>query len=157
MKKLIALSFLALAAASSAQAQEIGVAKFAPGQVQHVVLNDKVQWKPCPPTLPKNCEMAILEGHPKQPDIFTIRFHSPADFYMPPHTHPKDERVTMLKGKAAVAFGANATRKDAKEFGPGDFYINARDTVHKVWLEKGTVLQITGIGPWKADFVEGHK
>lgn len=157
MKKIIGLAVLTLAAVNTGYAQqEIGVAKFHKGLVQHVVYADKTQWKPCPPTLPKNCQMAVFEGNPKKSDLFTIRFHTPQNFFMPAHTHPKDERVTLIKGKAAVAFGADATREDATEFGPGDYYINARNAVHKVWLEKGTVLQITGIGPWKANYLDQH-
>jgi hypothetical protein len=49
----------------------------------------------------------------------------------------------------AVAFGADADRRDATEFGPGDYYVNARHAVHSVWIEGPSVLQITGIGPWK--------
>ena len=41
-------------------------------------------------------------------------------------------------------------RTDHTEFGPGDYYVNARHAVHQVWIEGPTVLQITGIGPWKA-------
>jgi quercetin dioxygenase-like cupin family protein len=156
MKKLIITAIVALAGFNNVNAQEIGIATFAAGQVQRVVYADNTAWKACPPSLPKNCEIAVFEGHPKKPDLFTVRFHSPDDMHMPAHTHPKDERVTILKGKVAVAFGVNAKREDAKEFGPGDFYINKRDEVHKVWMDKGAVLQITGIGPWKADFVEKH-
>jgi len=31
-----------------------------------------------------------------------------------------------------------------------DYYVNARHAVHSVWIEGPTVIQITGIGPWKA-------
>ena len=55
-----------------------------------------------------------------------------------------------------MAFGKDTTRADAKEFGPGDYYINKRNEVHKVWLDKGMILQITGIGPWEAHFVDKH-
>lgn len=127
---------------------------FPDGKVQIAHHAKKIKWGSCPPTLPKGCEMAILEGHPKKTNLFTVRFKTNTDFYMPAHTHPKDERVTMLQGKAAVAFGLNAKRKDAIEFGPGDFYINARDQVHHVWLDKGTILQINGVGPWAANFIK---
>lgn len=136
--------------------QEIGNEKFADGQVQKAVRASEIKWSPCPPTLPKNCEIAILAGHPKHPDMFTIRFHSPGELYMAAHTHPRDERVTVLKGRVAVAFGADATREDAQEFGPGDYYINKRGEVHKVWAEEGMIMQITGIGPWQADYVGKH-
>lgn len=155
MKKMIGITCLLMASSAVSQ-EQIGMAKFPQGVVQHTVFSNEIQWRPCPPTLPKNCEMAVLSGHPKKADMFTVRFHAPGEFYMPAHTHPKDERVTLLKGKAAVAFGVNATREDAKEFGPGDYYINKRGAVHKVWLQKGTVLQITGIGPWEAHYVEKH-
>ena len=148
MNKLLGITFLMMASATSVQSQEqIGSVQFPQDKVQHTVFSHKIQWKPCPPSLPKNCEMIVLSGHPKKPDMFTVRFRAPDDFYMPAHTHPKDERVTMLEGNAAVAFGEKATRKDAKEFGPNDYYINKRGSVHQVWLKKGTVLQITGIGP----------
>ena len=124
--------------------------QFPEGEVQHVVRADGTPWTPCPPTLPAGCEMAVLEGDPQAEDLFTIRFRVEDTFVMPPHWHPKDERVTVISGKAAVAFGADSTREEATEFGTGDYYVNARNSVHIVWIEGPTVLQITGIGPWEA-------
>ena len=73
---------------------------------------------------------------------------------MPPHTHPKDERVTVLEGKAYVAFGKDAKQQDATIFSTGDYYVNSKDAVHTVWADSSTILQITGIGPWKANFID---
>ena len=98
--------------------------------------------------------MAILEGDPKKDDLFTVRFRIGGTFIMPPHTHPKDERVTVLQGKAFVAFGKGATRAAATEFGPGDYYVNARNATHSVWADSATIIQITGIGPWEVDFAK---
>ena len=98
--------------------------------------------------------MAVLEGNPKGNDLFTVRFKVGGDFIMPPHTHPKDERVTILQGKAYVAFGKDATKQDAKAFGPGDYYVNARNAIHTVWADPETIIQITGIGPWEAHFIK---
>ena len=136
--------------AGASAGQEIGVMQFPGGEVQHVVRADSTPWKLCPPTLPAGCEMAVLEGDPQGEDLFTVRFRASGTFVMPPHWHPKDERVTIISGTAAVAFGADSERKNATEFGPGDYYVNARHAVHVVWIEGPTVLQITGIGPWKA-------
>jgi hypothetical protein len=124
--------------------------QFAEGEVQHVVRSASTPWQPCPPTLPPGCEMAVLDGDPKAEDLFTVRFRVSDTFVMPPHWHPKDERVTVISGTAAVAFGADSDRQGAVEFGPGDYYVNARHAIHKVWIEGPTVIQITGIGPWKA-------
>ena len=133
---------------------QIGEMQFPEGSVQHVVLASEIKWMPCPPNLPSGCQLAALEGSPKANDLFTVRFKVDEGMVMRPHTHPKDERVTILKGKAAVAFGENARREDAREFVPGDYYVNARGAVHSVWLEPGTELQITGIGPWEVHYVE---
>ncbi len=133
---------------------QVGEMKFPEGKVQHAVHAKEIQWKPCPPNLPKGCEMTVLEGDPKANDLFTIRFKMNGDFIMPPHTHPKDERVTILQGKAYVAFGRDASKKEAKEFGPGDYYVNARNAIHTVWADSSTIIQITGIGPWEANFIE---
>lgn len=132
---------------------QIGEMQFPEGSVQHVVLASEINWMPCPPNLPEGCRMAVLEGSPKANDLFTVRFRVKDGMLMPPHTHPKDERVTILKGTAAVAFGQDATRDEAREFGPGDYYVNARGAIHSVWLDPGTELQITGIGPWEVDYV----
>jgi quercetin dioxygenase-like cupin family protein len=104
--------------------------------------------------LPSGCEIAVLEGNPQSPDLFTVRFRLSEEFVMPPHSHPKDERVTVLKGKMSVAFGMDGTRENAKQFVPGDYYVNARGAIHTVWADTLSIIQITGIGPWEAVFVE---
>lgn len=133
---------------------QIGDMEFPEGEVQHVVRANEIEWRQCPPNLPNGCEMAVLEGNPQGEDLFTVRFRISGEFIMPPHTHPKDERVTVLEGNAYVAFGRDATRKDATKFGPGDYYVNAKHAVHTVWADSPTIIQITGIGPWVAHFVE---
>ena len=148
-------SYVVLVSLLSGCAQSgVGEFDFPEGIVQHAVPAAEIAWRPCPANLPPGCEIAVLEGDPKAPELFTVRFRLTDDFVMPPHTHPKDERVTVLAGRMAVGFGAGVTRADAREFGPGDYYVNARGAVHTVWAEKSSEIQITGVGPWEADFVE---
>lgn len=150
---LLSQVLLMLAVAGCAQSH-VGEFDFAEGVVQHAVPADEIPWKDCPPNLPPGCEIAVLEGDPRAPGLFTVRFRLSEDFVMPPHTHPRDERVTVLHGRMAVAFGAIGTRDDATEFGPGDYYVNARGAIHSVWASKSSEIQITGFGPWEAQFVE---
>jgi len=132
----------------------VGDMEFPEGSVQHAVKAKDIQWKPCPPNLPGGCQMAVLEGNPKSNGLFTVRFKISEEFVIPPHTHPKDERVTILQGKMYVAFGKDAVRENAKEFTAGDYYVNARNEIHTVWADPGTIIQLTGIGPWEANFVK---
>jgi hypothetical protein len=153
LPKAVFLTILSVLFYTQTSAQ-IGEMKFPEGTVQHVVHAEDMPWQPCPPNLPGGCEMAILEGSPKSNDLFTIRFKINGAFIMPAHTHPKDERVTVLQGKAYVAFGKGATKEDATVFVPGDYYVNAKNEIHTVWADENTIIQITGIGPWEAHFVE---
>lgn len=152
--KLFTVAFALIFLTGNQLQAQIGEMQFPEGSVQHVVLAKDIQWKPCPLNLPQGCEMAVLEGNPRGSDLFTVRFKINSDFIMPPHTHPKDERVTVLQGNAYVAFGRGATKEDATTFGPGDYYVNSRDAIHTVWADSSTIIQITGIGPWEADFIE---
>src|SRR5437762_12143216 len=106
----VALALLALAAAPPPDAIQVDAAK--------------IVWKDGPPTLPKGTKVAVLEGDPKQPGIFTMRLRIPAGSKVMPHWHPRPERVTVLSGKVAVGFGDTGTGKEMHGFNPGDFYVN---------------------------------
>jgi quercetin dioxygenase-like cupin family protein len=143
--------YLLFAGCSQSQPEDFN---FPDGTVQHVVKANEIEWAPCPPNLPSGCEIALLDGSPQSTGLFTVRFRATKDFMMPPHTHPKDERVTVLEGRMLVSFGIDGTRENAKQFGPGDYYINARNEIHKVWADTLSIIQISGIGPWESHFVE---
>src|SRR6266536_3312362 len=81
-----------------------------PGTIQ--VHQRAIAWKDGPPTLPKGTKVAVLEGDPKAPGIFTMRLKIPAGSKVMPHWHPRPERVTILSGKVAVGFGDKWDEKD---------------------------------------------
>ncbi len=133
---------------------QIGELDFPDGEFQHAVRAGAIAWRPCPQNLPSGCEIAVLEGNPQGAGLFTVRFRIGEQFVMPPHTHPKEERVTVLKGRMSVAFGPDGSREAAEQFGAGDYYVNARGAIHTVWADAPSEIQITGIGPWEAHFVD---
>lgn len=126
---------------------------FSEGATQVVARASDITWAPCPPTLPSGCEMSVLEGDPKREMLFTVRFRIGTEFEMKPHWHPRNERVTILEGKIGVGFGDEIDRAEVEWFGPGDYYVNAEGAHHYVLADGPAVLQITGIGPWKANFL----
>lgn len=153
MKRLLLSQLLLLLLTGCAQSR-VGQFDFAEGVVQHAVPAGEMPWQACAPNLPKGCEIAVLEGDPRSSGLFTVRFRLNEDFVMPPHTHPKDERVTVLRGQVAVAFGTGGRREDARKFEPGDYYVNAPGAIHTVWASRSSEIQITGFGPWEAHFIE---
>jgi hypothetical protein len=126
------------------------------GASQLAVRAEAVAWGKCPPNLPPGCEMTVLEGDPRKPQLFTVRFRTPGSFEMKPHWHPRNERVTVLEGKIGVGFGDAIDRENVTWFGPGDYYVNAKEAHHFVLTDAPAVVQVTGIGPWKANYLDAE-
>jgi hypothetical protein len=155
---LLALSLGCAASQTKPSCPEASVAEaaFPAGQTQTASRADDIAWVSCPPTLPSGCEMAVLEGDPKREMLFTVRFRTGSEFQMKPHWHPRNERVTILEGKVGVGFGDEIDREKVTWFGPGDYYVNAKEAHHFVLADGPAVLQVTGIGPWKANFLDAE-
>ena len=112
-------------------------------------------WHPCPTAISKDCEMAVLEGNPKDPGLFTLRIRSKSPFKLPVHRHPRHERVTVLEGSIHVAFGDTFDETKGKEFSQGDYYVNRAGVPHTVWTTGPVTGQITGFGPWVVEPLSG--
>jgi hypothetical protein len=59
-----------------------------------VVTPDAMQWGPAPAILPAGAKLAVLDGDPTKPGLFTMRLSMPDGYRIPPHFHPVDEHVT---------------------------------------------------------------
>ena len=86
---------LALGAAAGSTAGEAAIASSA--------ADAKLQWGPCPPFIPKGCEIAVLHGDPakENADIF---FKVPANFTVPDHWHTSAERIVLVSGEMTVTY-----------------------------------------------------
>jgi len=138
-----------LALLASCQAGQPDAHSFAPGQQQIVHRAGDMPYGPGPAAVPFPCEMAVLEGSPGAAGLFTIRLRTQEPWVMPPHSHPRAERVTVLAGRIQVGFGDAVDRQASQAFGPGDYYVNAAGAVHFVWTDEPVEIQITGMGPWE--------
>jgi quercetin dioxygenase-like cupin family protein len=104
-------------------------------------------WSDAPPSMPKGTKIAVLEGSPQQPGMFTIRLKIPAGTKLAAHTHPRHERVTVLSGKVTVHIGGKSTA-----FAAGGFYVNPPEVPHSLEFAEETVLQLTCEGPWELKY-----
>ena len=123
------------------------------GSTQIAMRAPDIVWGPCPAALPDGCEMAVLEGDPRSETLFTVRFRTHTAFELPPHYHPRHERVTILDGQIGVGFGDEIDHTKVTWFGPGDYYVNAKGAHHFVLADEPAMLQITGIGPWGVNYL----
>jgi quercetin dioxygenase-like cupin family protein len=112
-----------------------------------------IEWKAGPAALPPGARMAVLEGDPTKEGPFVVRFQFPDGYHIPPHTHPKTERVTVISGTLDLATGGALDRTGAKKLPAGSFGYWPAGMKHTAWSEGETVIQLHGIGPWQINYV----
>jgi hypothetical protein len=86
-----------------------------------------IRWRGGPPSLPEGAKVAVREGDPSKEGPFVLRIRLPDGFRVMPHTHPKDERVTVISGtlylgevdKFSEKAGAGMNSLDSREPGRG--------------------------------------
>src|SRR5215510_4091813 len=66
----------------------------------HVMLTpNQITWQAAPASLPAGAQMAVLDGDPSQTGVsYTIGIKMPNGYRMPPHWHPMDASVTVVRG-----------------------------------------------------------
>jgi quercetin dioxygenase-like cupin family protein len=110
---------------------------------------EAIVWTDGPATLPAGSKMAVLEGSPKSEGMFTMRVRIPAGSAIPPHWHPRQERVTILSGAVDLGFGSVANAANTKRYRAGSFYVNPPRVMHFLFFPEATEMQMTGVGPWE--------
>jgi quercetin dioxygenase-like cupin family protein len=118
-----------------------------------VVPADAVAWGPAPPSLPPGAQAAALLGSPAKDGPFVLRLKFPAGFAVPPHRHSKDEFVTVISGRFAVAAGEKLDRS-AKPLAAGSFVHLPAGMPHYAWADGETIVQINGVGPFDVKYVD---
>lgn len=138
----------AATAARPVPATEARQAPLPPGAIQVPSPSGSRAWVTGPPSLPPGTLMLVLEGHPAEAGVFTIRLRLPGDSRIDPHWHSADERVTVLSGAVQVGFGETFDERRMTTFEAGGFYVTPAKRPHFVRTVEPTELQLTGTGPW---------
>ena len=143
-RSLVAVAALtaALSLAASADDHGEGIELFQP---------EKVEWKDGPPSLPKGAKIAVLEGDPSKEGPFAFRVKVPDGYRIPPHTHPKTERVTVIEGAFNIGMGREFDKTEAMTVGTYGYWEAGME--HFVWTKGETVAQFHGMGPWSIKYV----
>ena len=113
----------------------------------------EIKWMDAPPSLPKGAKIAILEGDPGKEGPFVFRVKLPDGYRIPPHTHPKPERITVLSGMFNIGMGEKFDEMKGKAMPAGTYGQWPAGMKHYVWAKGETVLQFHGIGPWTIQYV----
>jgi hypothetical protein len=114
---------------------------------------DKIKWQDGPSSLPKGAMIAVLEGDPTKEGPFVFRLKLPDGYRVPPHTHPKTERITVISGTFNIGMGDKFDQMATRPMPAGTYGYWPADMKHFVWAKGETVLQFHGTGPWSIQYV----
>jgi quercetin dioxygenase-like cupin family protein len=113
----------------------------------------ELQWKEGPKSLAKGAQFAVLEGNPGEKGTFVMRLKIPAGFKISPHTHPRQERVTVISGKFQLGHGRTFDEAKLESLEPGSFFSLPPGMEHFARAAEDTVVQLNGEGPWEINYV----
>lgn len=114
---------------------------------------DKLVWKNGPQSLPKGAQFAVLEGDPGKEGPFVFRVKVPDGYRIPPHTHPKMERVTVIQGTFNIGMGETFDQHKTSAMPAGSYGFWEPGMKHFVWTKGETITQFHGTGPWTITYV----
>lgn len=117
-----------------------------------IVTPADIQWVPVP-GYPPGYERMMLEGKADEPGAHTYRVRIPAGFRVEPHTHPADERITVLQGPWSLGLGESFDTSRLKALPTGSFVIVPAGAPHFVSTENEAVIQVHGVGVVSITFV----
>lgn len=112
-----------------------------------------IKWQDGPPSLPPGAKITILEGDPNKEGPFVFRVKVPDGYTIPPHTHLKAERVTIISGTFNLGMGEKFDRTKGQELSAGTYGTWPAGMKHYVWVKGETVVQFHGDGPWTITYV----
>ncbi|MEY2488399.1 MAG: hypothetical protein QOC70_341 [Verrucomicrobiota bacterium] len=112
-----------------------------------------IKWVDAPPSLPSGAKMAVLEGDPTKPGPFTIRLQAPDGYKIPAHTHPTDERVTVISGTFHLGMADKFDEAAGHEMVAGSFALMPAGMKHFAWATGETVVQVHSTGPFVIKYV----
>lgn len=114
---------------------------------------NSLKWKDGPPSLPSGAQVAVLEGDPTKPGPFVFRVKVPDGYRIPPHTHPKNERVTVISGQFNIGMGTTFDASKLEPMTAGTYGTWPAGMKHFVSITGETVVQFHGDGPWIIEYV----
>jgi quercetin dioxygenase-like cupin family protein len=112
-----------------------------------------IKWTDAPPVLPPGAKVAVIEGNPAEPGLFTMRVQLPSGYRVPPHWHPADEHVTVIAGNFRMGLGETFDEKALHDLPAGGFAVMARGTRHFAQTQGPTIIQVHAMGPWGLNYV----
>jgi hypothetical protein len=155
MKRLFAVTILACIASAAGLAQTPAKKEAPPAALpDHGLFRPAdVKWMDAPNALPSGAKLAVLEGDPFKPGLYTMRLQTPDGYKIPPHFHKRVEHVTVVSGTFNLGMGDKFDDKAGQAMPAGTFGFLPPMMKHFAWATGETVIQLHGMGPWEIVYV----
>ena len=113
----------------------------------------EVKWGAPPPVFPPGAKFAVIAGDPAATGLVTVRFEMPAGYKIPPHFHPTDEHVTVLKGSFSLGMGDVIDKAHALTLTAGGYAVAMANMHHYAYTTTGATIQVHMRGPFAITYV----
>ena len=113
----------------------------------------EVKWGAPPRALPPGLKFAVISGDPSAGGLVTVRLDMPAGYVIPPHFHPTDEHVTVLKGTLSLGMGDLVDKTHAVTLSPGGYAVALANMHHYAYTATGAIVQVHLQGPFAITYV----
>lgn len=113
----------------------------------------ELKWAAAPPSLPSGAQMAVVSGDPGGKGKFAIQLKMPADYAVPPHSHPTTEMVKVISGKVHLGMGDTADMAKAKTVTAGHSLVMKAKMHHWLHAPGPATIEVSGEGPFAITYV----
>jgi len=112
------------------------------------------KWMAGPPGLPAGATFMVVSGDPGKAGMFTIRAKLPANYTIPPHQHPTDEKVSVKAGgPLAYGMGDKINTSAAGSLEKG-YHVNLMANMnHWASTTAATEIEVSAMGPFAITYV----
>ncbi len=114
-----------------------------------------MKWMAGPPGLPAGSTFTVVSGNPGKAGPFVIRAKLPANYVVPPHHHPADEKVSVVSGgPLSYGMGDKVDPANAGTLDKG-YHVNLGAGMnHWASTTAPTTIQVTAMGPFEIVYVD---
>jgi quercetin dioxygenase-like cupin family protein len=113
-----------------------------------------LKWGDAPPSLPAGAQMAVVRGDPGKKGMFTVQLKMPADYAVPPHSHPTSEVVKVVSGKVHYGMSDTLDMAKAKTLTASHTVTMKAKMHHWVHAAAPATVQVSGMGPFAITYVD---
>ena len=112
-----------------------------------------LKWGPAPAVFPAGAKMAVVSGDPTKAGPFVVELAFPSGYRIPPHSHPTDETIKVVKGTFRVGMGTVFDEAKTTSMHVGASGSMQAGQPHCAMADGSTVVTVSSTGPFAMTYV----